>query len=185
MGGLRLQRETLRGKPEMLFNTTDPLFQTLHAFLNLAVRELNERSGFLKLFIQIRSIIGMTPVEMHLEPFGDQLHFMPQPFGQHTGVSLGIGNFSAKGTGKICPKSFSSGTDNLLNLRKRFLIHMPPFEPANIMASAVVSQTALPPLDSPARFGRIDFKVQLLGKPCGTPKAQLTEPKGYRWYSKK
>jgi hypothetical protein len=134
----------------MLLNATNPLFQTLDAFLNLAVRELNERSGFPELFIQIRSIIGMTPVEMHLEPFGHELEFMPEPFGQHTGMSLGIGNFSAKGPGKICPKGFSSDADYLLNLRKRFLIHMPPFEQANIMASAAVSQTGLPPFDSPA-----------------------------------
>lgn len=109
--GLRVKRERLRGKPEMLLNATNPLFQTLDAFLNLAVRELNERSGFLKLFIQIRSIIGMTPVEIHLEPSGHELKFIPEPFGQHTGVSLGIGNFSAKGPGQICPKGFSSGAD--------------------------------------------------------------------------
>ena len=169
----------------MLLNTTDPLFQTLDAFLNLAVRELNERSGFLKLFIQIRSIIGMTPVEMHLEPFGHELEFMPEPFGQHTGVSLGIGNFSAKGPGQICPKGFSSGADNLLNLCKRFLIHTPPFEQANIMASAAVSQTGLPPLDSPACFGLVDFKVLLLEKPGGALKSQFTETKGYRWHSQK
>ena len=143
----------------MLLNATNPLFQTLDAFLDLALRELNERSGFPKLFTQIRSIIGMTPVEMHLEPFGHELKLMPDPFGQHTGVSLGIGNFRAKDPGKICPKGFSSGADNLLNLRKRFLIHTPPFEQANIMASAAVSQTGLPPLDSPAQFGLIDFKV--------------------------
>ncbi len=76
----------------------------------------------------------MTPFEMHLEPFGHELKFMPEPFGQHTGVALGIGNFSAKGTGKICPKGFSSGADNLLNLCKRFLIHTHPFVQATIMA---------------------------------------------------
>ncbi len=129
----------------MLLNAADPLFQSFDSILNLSVGELNERSGFLKLFIQIRSIIGMTPVEMHLEPFGYELELMPEPFGQHTGVSLGIGNFSAKDPGKICPKGFSSSADNLLNLCKRFLIHTSPFERANIMASAAVSKTGLPP----------------------------------------
>ena len=121
------------------------------------------------------TVIGMTPIKVHLEPFRHKLKLMPEPFGQHTGVSLGIGNFSAKGTGKICPKGFSSGADNLLNLRKRLLIHRPPFEHANIMASAAVSQTGLPPLDSPAWFGLIDLNVLLLEKPCGAPKAQFIE----------
>jgi hypothetical protein len=78
--------------------------------LNLAIRKLDERAGFSELLVQIRSIIGMTPVEMHLEPFGDELELMPESLGQNTGVSLGIDNFS--------PKSFSSGADNLLNLRQ-------------------------------------------------------------------
>jgi len=26
----------------------------------------------------------MTPVEMHLEPFGDELELMPEAFGQNT-----------------------------------------------------------------------------------------------------
>jgi SAM-dependent methyltransferase len=37
----------------------------------------------------------------------------------------------------------------------------------------------------PAWFGLLDFKVLLLEKPGGTPKAQFTEQKGYRWYSQK
>jgi hypothetical protein len=48
------------------------------------------------------------------------------------------------------------------------------------MASAAVSQTGLPPLDSPAWFGLSDVKVLLLEKPGGAPKAQFTETKGYR-----
>jgi hypothetical protein len=116
----------------------------------------------------------MTPVEMHLEPFGHELKLMPESFGQNTGMTLGIDDFS--------PNGFSSGTDNLLNLRKRFLIHTPPFERANIMASAAVSQTGLPAWGSPAWFGLIDFKVLLLGKPGEAPKTQFTETKSYRWY---
>ncbi|WP_413934277.1 hypothetical protein [Nitrospira sp. BLG_1] len=38
-------------------------------------------------------------------------------------------------------------------------------------------------LADPAWFGLQDFKVLLLGKPGGTPKAQFTKNKGYRWYS--
>ena len=149
----------------MLLNTTDPLLQTLNALLNLAVRELNERSGFPKLFIQIRSIIGMTPVKMHLEPFGHELKLMPEPFGQHTGMTFGIDYFS--------PKGFCGGADNLLNLCKRFLIHMPPFERANIMASAAVSQTGLPPFGSLAWFGLIGFKVLLLEKTRRRPESPV------------
>jgi hypothetical protein len=37
----------------------------------------------------------------------------------------------------------------------------------------------------PAWFGLHDFKVLLLEKPGGAPKAPFTEPKGYRWYSQK
>lgn len=37
----------------------------------------------------------------------------------------------------------------------------------------------------PAWFGLLDFKVLLLEKPGGAPKAQFTETKGYRWYSQK
>jgi ubiquinone/menaquinone biosynthesis C-methylase UbiE len=37
----------------------------------------------------------------------------------------------------------------------------------------------------PAWFGLLDFKVLLLEKPGGAPKAQFTENKGYRWYSQR
>jgi len=37
----------------------------------------------------------------------------------------------------------------------------------------------------PAWFGLIDFKVLLLEKPGGAPKASFTENKGFRWYSQK
>jgi hypothetical protein len=50
----------------------------------------------------------MTPVEMHLEPFGNQLEFVSKSFGQNTGVPFGIDDF--------CPKDFSGGSDDLLNL---------------------------------------------------------------------
>jgi len=37
----------------------------------------------------------------------------------------------------------------------------------------------------PAWFGLFDFKVLLLEKPGGSPKASFLENKGYRWYSQK
>jgi len=65
-------------------------------------------ASFPELLVQIRSIIGMAPVEMHLEPFGDELELMPESFGQNTGVPFGIDDFS--------PKSLGNRTDDLLNL---------------------------------------------------------------------
>ena len=99
----------------MLLDGKDPLLQTLDAFLNLPVGELDERAGFSELLVQMRSIIGMTPVEMHLKPFGNQLEVVSKSFSQDAGVPFGIGNFNSKG--------FSCSADDLLNLRKRFLIH--------------------------------------------------------------
>lgn len=37
----------------------------------------------------------------------------------------------------------------------------------------------------PAWFALLDFKVLLLEKPGGAPKASFSENKGYRWYSQK
>ena len=37
----------------------------------------------------------------------------------------------------------------------------------------------------PAWFGLLDFKVLLLEKPGGVPKASFSENKGYRWYSQR
>ena len=122
----------------MLLDGANSLLQTLDSFLNLAVRKLDERAGFPELLIQIGSIIGMTPVEMHLEPFSNQLEFVSKSFGQNTGMSLGIGNFNSK--------SFSGSADDLLNLRERFLIHAAsPYNVGNFMALAEGSQTTLPP----------------------------------------
>jgi len=121
----------------MLLDGANSLLQTFDTFLNLAVRKLDERAGFSELLVQIGSIVGMAPVEMHLEPFGNQLEFVSKSFGQNTGVTFGIGNFNSKG--------FSCSADDLLNLRERFLIHtVSPYEIAKFMALAEGSQTALP-----------------------------------------
>ena len=110
------QLEDLLGdESEMLLDSVDPLLQTFDAFLNLAVGELDEGAGFSELLVQIDSIIGMSPVKMHLEPFGNQLEFVSKSFGENTGVTFGIGNFNSKG--------FSCSANDLLNLRERFLIH--------------------------------------------------------------
>ena len=100
--------DLLRDESEMLLDSVDPLLQTFDAFLNLPVGELDKRAGFPELLIQISPIVGMTPVEMHLEPFGNKLQFMSEALGQNTGVTFGIGNFNSKG--------FSCSADNLLNL---------------------------------------------------------------------
>ena len=121
----------------MLLDGADSLIQTFDAFLNLAVRKLDECAGFSELLVQMCSIVGMAPVEMHLESFRNQLEFVSKSFGQDTGMPFGIGNFDSNG--------FSCSTDDLLNLRKRFLIHtVSPYEAAKFMALAEGSQTALP-----------------------------------------
>jgi hypothetical protein len=61
------------------------------------------------------SIVGMAPVEMHLEPFGDELEVMPESLGQNPSMTLGVDYFD--------PKSFGSNVDDLSNLPQRFLIH--------------------------------------------------------------
>ena len=73
-------------------------------------RKLAERAGFPELLVQIRSIIGMTPAEVHLEPFGEKLEFVSKPFSQDAGVPFGIDDFSLKG--------FCNSVDDLSNLRQ-------------------------------------------------------------------
>jgi len=67
------------------------------------VNRRRPRAGFPELLVQIGSIIGMTPVEMHLKSFGDELELMPESFGQNAGMSLDIGNLNSK--------SFSGSAD--------------------------------------------------------------------------
>ncbi|MDF0673153.1 MAG: hypothetical protein P0120_02250 [Nitrospira sp.] len=50
----------------------------------------------------------MTPVEMHLKSFGNELNFLTKPFRQHTSVSFGVRDVSSKGVGR--------GSDELLDL---------------------------------------------------------------------
>jgi hypothetical protein len=50
----------------------------------------------------------MASVEMHLEPFGSELKFMPESFCQNTGMPPSFGN--------VRPKQFGSRTNDLPNL---------------------------------------------------------------------
>ena len=54
---------------------------------------------FPELFVHIRSIISMTPVEMHLKSFSDKLKLTPQPLCQNTSVLSCIGDVGSKGFG--------------------------------------------------------------------------------------
>ena len=67
------------------------------------------------MLVQIRSIIGMAQVEMHLEPFGDELEVMPESLGQNASMTLGVDYFD--------PKGLDSSIDDLLSLSQRILVH--------------------------------------------------------------
>jgi hypothetical protein len=73
--------ELLRGQAEVLLDGANPLFETLDSILNLTVRQLDERTGFPELLIQVHSIFGMAPVEVHLKSLGNELKFVPEFFG--------------------------------------------------------------------------------------------------------
>ena len=57
----------------------------------------------------------MTPVEMQLEALGNKLEFMSKPFRQQTSMPFGVREISSKRFGRC--------SDDLLDLRERFLIH--------------------------------------------------------------
>ena len=63
----------LYGETEMLLYGADPLLQPLDSFLYLTVGELDERTSFPELIIHMRTIIGMAPIEVHLEAFSHEL----------------------------------------------------------------------------------------------------------------
>ncbi|MBH0179469.1 MAG: hypothetical protein HP491_16825 [Nitrospira sp.] len=119
-------QEALYSETEMLLYGTDPLFQPLDSFLYLTVGELDERTGFLELIIQMFTVIGMTPIEVHLEPFRHKLKFMPESFSKDACVAFRIGDIRPKrfrhnvsvplDPSNVCPKGFGRSADNLLNL---------------------------------------------------------------------
>jgi hypothetical protein len=100
----------LRGQAEVLLDGTDSLFEPFDPFLNLALRKLDERTSFPELFVQMRSIICVTPIEVHLKSLGNELNFVPEFLSQDTRVSFAVSNLS--------PKGFSGSTNDLLNLRE-------------------------------------------------------------------
>jgi hypothetical protein len=101
----------------VLLDGADSLFEPFDSILNLAVRKLDERTSFPELFVQMRSIICMTPIEVHLKSLSNELKFVPKSFSKDTRVSFAVSNLS--------PKGFSGSANNLLNLRERFLVHIP------------------------------------------------------------
>jgi hypothetical protein len=108
--------ELLRGQAEVSLDGTDPLFKTFNSILNLPVRQLDECTSFPELFIKMRSIICMTPMEVHLKSLSNELKFVSECFAKHTCVSFAVSN--------LCTKGFSGSANNLLNLRDRFLVHI-------------------------------------------------------------
>jgi propanediol dehydratase large subunit len=61
------------------------------------------------------SVVGMTPIKMHLKSLSNELKFMSERFIKNTCMSSAVSNLSTKG--------FSGSANNLLNLRERFLVH--------------------------------------------------------------
>jgi len=93
-------QELLNGQTEMLFNRSDTLLKPLYPLMNLAIREMNESACFSELLFKEISIFGMTPVEMHLKSFSDELEFVTEPFRQYASVPFGVHEFSSKGIGR-------------------------------------------------------------------------------------
>lgn len=117
----------------MLLDGADPLFESLDSFMELTVRELDERASFPELIIQMLPILGMTPVEVHLVPFRHKLDLAPKFLDEDAVAPLDLTDVCSKGfrrnigvpfdPGDVRPKGFGRGTDDLLNLSQRFLIH--------------------------------------------------------------
>lgn len=78
-------------------------------------RDVDERACFPELFFKEGSVFCMTPVEMHLESFGNKLKLVTDPLRQNTSVPFGVREISSKRVGRC--------SDELLDLCERFLIH--------------------------------------------------------------
>lgn len=83
----------------------------------LGAKRCSPQAGFSELLIQIGLIVSMALIETRLESFCHHLEFMLKSIGQNGGVPFDLDDFS--------PKGFSSSTDDLLNVRQRFLVHNP------------------------------------------------------------
>jgi hypothetical protein len=118
----------------MLLYGADSLFESLDSFMELAVREVNERASFPELIVQMLAIISVTLTKMHLKPFSHKLKFMPESFSKDACVAFRIGDICPKrfrrnisvplDPGNVSPKGFGRSSDDLLNLGQRFLIHI-------------------------------------------------------------
>lgn len=71
---------------------------------------MNECTCFPELLFKEGLIFGMTPVEMHLKPFGNKLEFVTEPFRQNTSMPFGVREFCPNGIGlrSKVPVSFLS-----------------------------------------------------------------------------
>ena len=69
---------------------------------------LDKRACFSELLFKKESILGMTPVEMHLKSFGNKLEFVTKPFRQNTCMPFGVR--------ELPPKSVGCCSDELLDL---------------------------------------------------------------------
>jgi hypothetical protein len=87
---------------------------------------LDERTSFPELIIHMLTVIGMTPIEVHLEAFRHKLKFMPESFSKDACVALHIGDIRPKrfrhnvsvplDLSDVCPKGFSSSFGELSGL---------------------------------------------------------------------
>lgn len=66
------------------------LFEPFNSFLYLAMRKLDEGARLPELFVKMGSLLIMTPAQMHLKPFGDQLKVMSEIFCENTRVASRI-----------------------------------------------------------------------------------------------
>ena len=110
----------------MLLDGAYPLFQPLDSFLYLTVGELDECTSFPELIIHMLTVIGMTPIEVHLESFRHKLKFMPESFSKDACVASRISTIRPKrfrhnvsvplDPSNICPKGFSGSFGELSDL---------------------------------------------------------------------
>ncbi len=85
----------------MLLDGANALFEPFNSFVYLNVRELDKGACFSELFVQIGPFLGMTLAHVHLEPFGDYLKFMPEPFGEDAAVASGFDNIGLQPVGEV------------------------------------------------------------------------------------
>jgi len=102
--------ERLAGtKSKVLIDGMHSLFKSFHSFLNLAVRQLDKGTCFCELLVHVGPFFSVTLIHMQLQPFGDQLKLMPEPFSHDPGVTFRIRNIRPQRFGhqlKLLPEPF-------------------------------------------------------------------------------